>query len=719
VAATQQAAFRRIRSLILTYCALLIAATPLPLAADDTRWQHDPATPGDWFDEANWTKGLPDPQDYTKIENGGTAEFTAGDAEIRNLYVAANAGTVGHLVQSGGWLHVKDWIGIATSSGNTGSYTLSGTGVVTGKRLSVGEVGAADAAFTLSGSASATFEEVRVRFTGPAGFHQSGGTLTATNNLSIGPQSGTGGASSGRYLLTGGLLEAEDLIVYEGGVVFRQEGGSADFDRTRIDPGGRYEMTGGECRIDSRLTLKGTMDFGGRPAVVTAGDDTWIDLVAGTVAGGDEATFTIGTNSLTLVAPGFDPAAVFGSFSTQGLLHEVGTPLVVPAGMGFYLQRELDDHVECAGTVTGWHRLENGLKVLPGGTVDLSSSPNSRLVVEDAVSGNWDGSLRVSLLWIGKSGTGVFTHASGETAVGNVYTGDEVASDGTLLIEDGTFSAEYMYAGHGGTGRIDQTGGTVTVSDTLYVGGSPWSGGLGRYNLSAGQLTTASAHVGYDGSGEFNQSGGTCTVHDTWRIGQSDRYEMSGGTLNVGQNLEMDRAAELHLSGGTVNVGPYAWMDDDAELDFLGGPGVLQFSDRTMVDFSRGQILNASAATITAGEGSLMIFPSGFDPYSDLATYSCPGLAHAAGTTMVVPAGKHIYGRGEIEDPVHCQGGAFEPQEGQRLELIRGVRVTDDGSLDLGLASHRRAARSTSAAPSRSAATRAVCPGSMFCREEN
>ena len=685
MAATRPIALGRTAFVMLTCCTIFLATAPLPLAADDTSWQHDPATPGDWFDEANWTNGLPHPQDYTKIENGGTAELTAGDAEISNLYVAANSGTVGHLVQSGGSLQVKDWIGVATSSGNTGSYTLSGTGVVTGERLTVGTVGTADAAFTVSGSASATFEEVEVRSTGPAGFHQSGGTFTATNYLSIGPTSGMGGASSGRYLLTGGLLQAKELIVNPGGVVFRQEGGSADFDRIRIDPGGRYEMTDGECAVSTYLFLQGTMDFGDGHGLLMANDGAWVNLSSGAVQNTSHATLSMGSDSLLLVAPGFDPATAFGTFSTQGLVHEVGCTFVVLPGEVVFLQQDLDDHLVCAGTVTGWRRLMGGVTVLAGGTVDLSAvSHGPAVLVEDAISGNWGGSLNAYSLWIGKSGTGVFTHASGDATFVSVRTGYEFGSDGTLLIEGGTLDAERIYAGFGGTGRITQTGGTVTASETLYVGGGSASGGYGTYDLSAGQLTTASAHVGYYGSGEFNQSGGTCTVHDTCRIGQSDRYEMTGGTLNVGQNLEMDQGADLHVSGGTVNVGEYLWMDQNVELDFLGGPGAIQFGDRAMADFSKGQIHNASAATITAGEDSLMIFPAGFDPYSDLGTYSCPGLTHVAGSPMVVPAGKHIYGRGEIEDPVHCQGGAFEPQEGQRLEPMGGVRVTDDGSLDLG-----------------------------------
>ena len=44
----------------------------LPLHAADTYWQHDPATPGDWFDDANWTSSVPTAADNAYIDNGGS-----------------------------------------------------------------------------------------------------------------------------------------------------------------------------------------------------------------------------------------------------------------------------------------------------------------------------------------------------------------------------------------------------------------------------------------------------------------------------------------------------------------------------------------------------------------------------------------------------------------------------------------------------------------------
>lgn len=35
----------------------------------ETLWQHDPNEPGDWFDPANWTAGIPTGQDGGRIDN--------------------------------------------------------------------------------------------------------------------------------------------------------------------------------------------------------------------------------------------------------------------------------------------------------------------------------------------------------------------------------------------------------------------------------------------------------------------------------------------------------------------------------------------------------------------------------------------------------------------------------------------------------------------------
>ena len=78
-------------------CIALTAIGAAPAGALETFWQHDPATPGDWFEASNWTEGVPGLQDYAYINNGGEAQIAANSAEADRLYLGrenAHSGTV-------------------------------------------------------------------------------------------------------------------------------------------------------------------------------------------------------------------------------------------------------------------------------------------------------------------------------------------------------------------------------------------------------------------------------------------------------------------------------------------------------------------------------------------------------------------------------------------------------------------------------------------------
>ena len=84
-------------------CALLICAATAGPSPGQTYWQHDPATPGDSEDPANWTMGVPvSSGDLAYVDNGGTAVITDGTRTIHTLRVAQSGS--GQILQSGGYL---------------------------------------------------------------------------------------------------------------------------------------------------------------------------------------------------------------------------------------------------------------------------------------------------------------------------------------------------------------------------------------------------------------------------------------------------------------------------------------------------------------------------------------------------------------------------------------------------------------------------------------
>ena len=111
----------------------LISAMAGPAGAADTWWQHDPASPGDWFDPANWTGGVPTSADSAYVDNGGTARIASGAADASDLRVGRYPGTSGAVEHSGGSNTIQNALTLGDWHDASGSYVLSGTGQLQAK----------------------------------------------------------------------------------------------------------------------------------------------------------------------------------------------------------------------------------------------------------------------------------------------------------------------------------------------------------------------------------------------------------------------------------------------------------------------------------------------------------------------------------------------------------------------------------------------------------
>ncbi len=104
---------------------------------------------------------------------------------------------------------------------------------------------------------------------------------------------------------------------------------------------------------------------------------------------------------------------------------------------------------------------------------------------------NWTGNL-----YVGYSGTGSFAQSGGGSSVCWLDVGCNVGSSGTYTLSAGSLSDNDADIGDSGTAYFNQSGGTHSVADTLYLGG--YIGGSGTYKLSAtGVLSAPSEYVGY------------------------------------------------------------------------------------------------------------------------------------------------------------------------------------------------------------------------------
>jgi len=503
-------------------CILLAAAGVAPVHAVSTYWQHDPATPGDWFDPANWSNWMPTAAYWAYINNGGAAEIRGGSAAVKSL-------------------------GLGFTPGSSGTAELSGTGQFLADNVTVG-------------------------YNGIGRFIQSAGTSTINNTLFIGCLV----AGQGTYELAGTaqLSVAVEYLGYRGTGRFEHTGGSHAVSYLYVNPSSRYVFTRGTFDISSNggLNLKGTLDLAESTVSIRAGDNTLVDLSAGTLLNASHALLEVGSNSLTILGPTFDPAATFGTFKTSGMIHRAGTDLVVSSVQSFSGSGVVNDHVRCDGIIAasqgGGLLLSGGLTISGEGNVNLGGFVNlgadgynslsgGTLLVNDQTSGMTGGRLSAIYMEVGTNasapGRGRFVQTGGTATVHNF---DLALNDGTFgeyqLSDAGQLSADTEQVGYGGTGQLLHSGGTNAVK-TLYIGRG--SGALGRYQLSgSGQVSTMTTSVGFYGTGMFIQTAGTHAVSYVLEVGA---LVLKGGGYDFTGAGTYELSGEGKLSAPTEKIGKW------------------------------------------------------------------------------------------------------------------------------------------------------------------
>lgn len=180
-----------------------------------------------------------------------------------------------------------------------------------------------------------------------------------------------------------------------------------------------------------------------------------------------------------------------------------------------------------------------------------------------------DGVMSAPSQFIGDLGTGIFSHNGGNnTASDKLILGNDPGSEGIYTLNGGTLTVNRIESGQGsGTlnlngGALDLTGPSIDVN-LLNIGGA--AGSNGELNLGAGELLTSdSLFVGRGGTGNINQSGGTTTINGDLIMGyySEDTSDYSAYTLRdgnlVAQNLFLNRCfpySQFIQAGGTATIG--------------------------------------------------------------------------------------------------------------------------------------------------------------------
>lgn len=497
----------------------------------ETAWQADPATPSDWFNPANWTFGLPTTTGHpgrAVIDNAGTALISSGYAAAHDLDIG-RFGT-GAVIQSGGAAEATSLFLLGYEGGSKGSYTLLG-GSFKAMWATVGNAWGSGQFTQIGGMAEFTqslqvsylarssnpdlnaslgmyeliggqvlSKDTLVGTSGRGHFIQSGGMHTVQQTLTIGgsypfvlstpPPEGIDlvpieflsnsvyyyppSLSEGRYELSGGLLAAQREVIDRYGLL-RQTGGSNTVGYLSILKGGQYQYLAGSLNITQGLSLRGQLDCGGNG--VTLNGTGILDFTGGTLTGTQNASLTVGPDSLVIFAQGFDLPAQFKQFSSTGMIHFAGTDLVVQAGQGFSGQGDIYDHVETSGHIAA----------SPGGTINLYDGAFVHAETTDLGAGTLYGRDQRSGISGGQLSAGAMTLNPGYLA--------KPSPDGTW---ENALPAQFR-----------QPGGTVSVSGTISIQ-------HGVYALEGGTLTAATVDVGGTAGSsvqaQFTQTGGDCNI---------------------------------------------------------------------------------------------------------------------------------------------------------------------------------------------------------------
>ncbi len=413
--------------------------------------------------------------------------------------------------------------------------------------------------------------------------------------------------AEGRYELSGGRLTAQQEGIGGGRDkgFFKQTGGANRVGYLSINANGRYEYLGGSLKITAGLNLErsfgshpdGEFDFGGGSTTLAAGS-ALLNFSHGNLLNAENASITVGPDSLTIFSSDFDPYTQLKRFHTAGLVHFAGSDLILSADQGFSGWGSIDDHVETSGHILatdgGGIDLRSGLFVHEG-TVDLG---DGRLTVRDDRSGMSGGHL--TAIWM----------------------------DVCSVLPEGVDPFQVIITGPSGLFR--QTGGTNTLSAGLSLDN-------GIYQMNGGSLSANVIIIGtvFGSDSAFIQTGGSVDVQQQLLIsGHDANYTIFDGNLTASVLRVGSKSSSKYSHGTLAILGSQAEIEVSQRLSFASGstfvavPGsTIHITGPTSLpeqgsDGSTFDILSTDPAAL-AGMGNLTLIFEGGDEF--VATFEVAG----------------------------------------------------------------------------------------------
>jgi fibronectin-binding autotransporter adhesin len=600
----------------LAAAAVLIFA-PLSAPAQDY-WQ---VQTGDWSIASNWNGGLPTNSVTAVVANGGTAGISQVAETCNALSIGSSAasGTVqmtggnlsasnenvgdtgtGTFTQFGGANSIGSTLYLGANAGGSGTYNLSGNGMVSmgfavvgnsgvgtfmqsggatsiGTELFIGENAGSSGVYNLSGNGFVSAGYAIVGNSGVGTLTQSGGTDNISTTFSVGY--GTGG--SGTYNLSGnGYVSAEgENVGLSGTGTFTQSGGTnSDNISYNLNLGANAGSTGSYNLGGNGVVLAGTevLGYSGTGTFTQSGgtNSISISLRLGYVAG---SSGTYNLNGGVLVVPSLSQGAGSSTFNFNG-----GT---LRASNGLSTSQPMT-----LGTSGG------------GATFDTAGYPAT-------ISGTLSGPGSLS-----KVDTGTLT-----LAAANTYSGATIVNGGTLLLSGSLNPGSPLAMGGGSfiltrassqalaglTVNTGASGISVVAGGTLALGaiGRNFGGGMDFNGNATGTITTISANTdgilgpwATYGSGASMQYAAASGAVPYKIVPYSSATAITSGLAGL---IDTSGTANYTLSGGG---GTLAAAVASNTLEFTGPATTITASNTDTLSLNGIMNVAAGTATITGGQ---------------------------------------------------------------------------------------------------------------------
>ncbi len=551
---------------------------------------------------------------------------------IANVQVGNNAGALGDVNVSGGWLNATDTIhvGYVATGRTVGSdFVYGGTMTQTGGKvdaayLRVGTGGGSTGLYNMAGGDlnitenfvvgyNATGRTVGSDFVYGGTVKQTGGNVAVAKILAIGGYyTNSDGGATGYYEATGGKLEVHELIVGGKGTgVLTVDGGEVIIGNGALRLGrGDNNATNGTVNVRSgSITAASAINVGdnnnavgvmtqtgGKVAATQLNISTYANSVGTYTISGDAQT-TLNISRVEVGQNGIGTMNINGGTTTVN-----GTMIVALNTQGTWTDGVITQY---GGTVK-----QSGGALITSGILSIGGEYNNG---NGNATGYYEltgGTITTPEIIIGGRGTGVMT-IDGSTAVVNIS------------------SSMHLGRGNNGTtthGTLNMKAGSLTIAAGQSLNLGSQTNATGIINQTGGTITAPTVNIGAQNVGIYTMDGGTLNA-STFQVAPAANttgtFTLNGGTVKIGSNVAKGAGnATIKLGSGTIGaLAAYEWNVDVA-AEFIGN---------TAFDTSGGAItvrsfLTGDGGLTKTGTGTMLLsrWNTGASAYGDTNTFTGP-----------------------------------------------------------------------------------------------